>query len=409
MRILFLSQVLPYPLDAGPKMRSYYVLRHLAQEHKVTLLTFIRDTDRPQDIAHLSEFCQTVHPVPIHRSLYHDLKFFAQSWFSGQPFLIARDQHPAMNDKIRELMQSGTFDVVHADQLWMAQYALVAEQVPVSARPKLILDQHNAVYLIPQRLADGESNPVKRLFLAREGRLLADFEVKVCERFDDVVWVTGEDRQAVAALAEAGPLAQHHSTIIPICADPTVTQPVERAPNARRITFLGGLHWPPNAQGVIWFAENVFPQIRTEIPDALLTVIGKNPPAGLSGEGIELTGYVADPIPYLSETAVFIVPLHAGGGMRVKILDAWSWGLPIVSTTIGAEGIDIEPDADILIADSVPAFADAVVRIFRDPALARQLSLNGRQTVLDKYNWQKIYSAWDDVYRGLQPAETVTN
>ena len=109
MRILFLSQVMHYPLDAGPKMRSYFVLRHLTQKHEVTLLTFVRDTDRPQDIAHLAEFCHAVHTMPMHRTRLRDVKFLMQSLFTQQPFLIVRDQIPAMTDKIRHVIVSEPF------------------------------------------------------------------------------------------------------------------------------------------------------------------------------------------------------------------------------------------------------------------------------------------------------------
>ena len=394
MRILFLSQVLPYPVDAGPKMRSYFVLRHMVQKHEVTLLTFVRDTDKPEDIAHLAELCHAVHPVSMHRNRLRDTKFFVQSLFTQTPFIIARDYVPAMADKILQLTQLETFDAVHVDQLWMAQYALIAKQSAASPL-KLILDQHNAVHLIPGRLAEGETNPIKQRILTREARLLANFEPEICYKFDHVVWVTEDDRRAVAAVAKNG---QAPSTVIPICADPSQVQPVSCTSNKNRITFLGGLHWPPNAQGIVWFAQQVFPQVRSEIPEAKLTVIGKNPPAGLDGEGIEVTGYVPDLAPYLNETAAFIVPLHAGGGMRVKILDAWSWGLPVVSTTIGAEGMAIQHNENILIADTAPSFAQAVVLVLRDLAMAQRLGENGRQTILKKYNWQTIYSTWDDVY-----------
>jgi glycosyltransferase involved in cell wall biosynthesis len=403
MHILFLSQVLPYPLDAGPKMRSYFVLRHLAQKHHVTLLTFVRDTDRPEHIAHLAEFCHAVHTVPMHRSRWRDLKFLLQSLIAGQPFLIIRDEVPAMTAQIRQLMAGGRFDLVHADQLWTAPYALLARQAAASKPPKLVLDQHNAVYLVPSRLAETESNPIKRHFMAREARLLATYETEVCRQFDHVVWVTEEDRRAVAAVSPSTTTDGSPSTVIPICADPGHVKPVERAANNYRITFLGGLHWPPNAQGVLWFFRNIFPQVRAAVPEAVLTVIGKNPPAGLEGEGVEVTGYVDDPLPYLAETAAFIVPLHAGGGMRVKILDAWSWGLPIVSTTIGAEGINIEPEKDMLIADTADAFAQAVIRILKNPDLAKRLGQTGRHTVETKYNWQTVYLAWDEVYQSLVP------
>jgi hypothetical protein len=161
----------------------------------------------------------------------------------------------------------------------------------------LVLDQHNAVYLIPRRLAEADSNPIKRYFLGREASLLATYEPEVCAGFDHVVWVTEEDRQAVAALPASLRNGLAPSTVIPICVNPTLVKPVERAANSRRITFLGGLHWPPNAQGIVWFARHVLPLVRAKIPHAMLTVIGKTPPAGLEGEGIEVTGYVGDPLP----------------------------------------------------------------------------------------------------------------
>ncbi|MCB0164413.1 MAG: glycosyltransferase [Anaerolineae bacterium] len=395
MRLLFLSQVLPYPLDAGPKMRSYFVLRHLVQHHEVTLVTFVRETDKAEYISHLADLCHAVHTVPMPRTPIREARFLLKSIITQEPFLITRDYVAAMMEKLRALTNSQTFDAVHADQLWMAEYALAVKKMQPST--KIILDQHNAVQLIPQRLAENETNAIKKIILAREARLLARYEPKVCQQFDHVVWVTQEDYQAVNG--HSGSTNGHlPSTVIPICADPVQVEPIPVTENRHRITFLGGLHWPPNAEGILWFAKHVFPQVKAAIPEAILTVIGKNPPAGLEGDGVEVTGYVIDPKPYLAETAAFIVPLYAGGGMRVKILDAWSWGLPIISTTIGAEGIQTAHGKDILIADTPDEFAQAVIRVCRDPELAQQLAKNGRQSVIEKYNWQTIYAAWDKVY-----------
>ena len=399
MRILFLSQVLPYPLDAGPKMRSYFALRHLVQNHEVTLLTFVRDTDRQQDIDHLAQICHDIHVVPMQRGRIQDVRFFVESLLTQQPFLITRDQVSAMTEKINELIDAHLFDAVHVDQLWMAQYGLAAKnRVPGL---KTVLDQHNAVYLIPQRMANDETSMLKRKVLERETRMLKMYEAEVCKQYDHVVWVTDEDRRAVSALLEAQTQGLAPSTVIPICADPSATEPVQPASGRKRVTFLGGLHWPPNAQGVVWFANEVFPLVRQAVPNAVLTIIGKSPPAGIAGDNVEVTGYVAETdLPrYLAETAAFVVPLHAGGGMRVKILDAWSWGLPIVSTTIGAEGINTAHDHDILIADTAPSFAQEVIRLLEAPQLGKMLARNGRRTVMEKYNWRVIYSAWDDVYQ----------
>jgi len=398
MRILFLSQLIPWPLDAGPKVRSYYVLRHLAEAgHEITLLAFSRESDTSESIDHVRQFCTAVFTVPMKRSHVRDAWHFGRSLLTGIPFLIARDSVAAMTRMAGRLVASGGVDAIHADQLWMAQYTLSAVAAVSGQRPYLVLDQHNAMYLIPQRLAESAANPIQRALLHREARLMRRYEADSCRRFDTVVWVTADDQEAVGL---PDPPAGPGAYVIPICVDPQETSVIKRTALPRRVTFLGGLHWPPNAAGIAWFAREVWPHVRAVCPDAVLTIIGKSPPKGLGGraEGIEVAGYVDDPMPYLAETAVFIVPLHAGGGMRVKILDAWVWGLPVVSTTIGAEGIDYRDGKDLLLADGSEAMAAAVVRAMTNEALARRLADGGRATVECGYNWRKVYRSWGAVY-----------
>jgi glycosyltransferase involved in cell wall biosynthesis len=414
LQILFLTQVLPYPLDAGPKTRAYYVLRYLAQQHEVTLLTFVRPSDPPEAIEHLRKFCQALYTVPIRRSRMRDGWHLVRSVVSATPFLIARDWSPDMARQVEQLSRDKAFDAVHADQLWMAPYALLARKS--SGQPiATILDQHNAVFQIPRRLAQHESNPLKRALLALEERKMAGHEIEICRQFDHVAWVTQEDLAALrikmAERVESSQALDDKSTVFPICADPGEKPVIERKPDARRVTFLGGLHWPPNVQGALWFARQVWPRVREQSPDAVLTIIGRHPPGAEADMDslravAEVTGYVPDPLPYLAETAAFIVPLHAGGGMRVKIIDAWSWGLPIVSTTIGAEGVDYHDGDNLLIADAPDQFAASVSRILAEPDLADRLGAAGRRTVEESYNWRTIYAAWDNVYaRALKLAQ----
>jgi polysaccharide biosynthesis protein PslH len=405
VHILFLTQVLPYPLDAGPKTRAYYVLRHLTESHQVTLVSFVRQSDTPEAIAHLKQFCRGVYTVPMPRSKWRDGVHLLRSLVLGQPFIMARDWLPAMAAKLSEVVTSvGPVDAVHADQLWMAPYALYAKEILSTGHcPKLVLDQHNAVYLIPQRLMGDERNPLKRALLQLETYKLARYEVDVCSRFDHVVWVTKEDFQAVQSQALAQAEGVGNSGVIPICVDPDLATNVKRRTDAQRITFLGGLHYPPNAEGICWFAEKVFGRILVEVPNAVLTVIGRQPPLQLTKLGIpqanlDVTGYVDDPRPYLEETAVFIVPLHAAGGMRVKILDAWAWGMPMVSTTVGAEGTAIQPGENILIADSPEAFAAATISLLIDSQRGRQLATAGQEWVRRHYDWRTAYQMWDRIY-----------
>jgi polysaccharide biosynthesis protein PslH len=402
VRILFLTQVFPFPLDAGPKIRAYYVLRHLARTHEVTLVSFVRPTDTPEAIAQVGQFCAAVHTVPIIRSTLRNGFYFAKSLATGRPFVIERDWHAGMAQQITTLVSAGApFDAIHSDQLWMAPYARWAQQQATGPRPSITLDQHNAVYLIPQRMALSEQNPLKRRTLDLEAHKLLQYEVDTCRQFDQVVWVTKEDHQAVQqAAATRVPTAG----VIPICGDPATVCPIERTPLARRITFLGGLHYPPNAQGILWFAQQVFPQVLAQAPDAVLTVIGKQPPEALMELGIppgnlEVIGYVDDPRPYLTETAAFIVPLLAGGGMRVKIIEGWTWGMPMVSTTVGAEGIEVCAGENLLIADTPKDFAQATLHLLQARPQADQLAQAGRRWVMERYNWATRYQEWDRIYR----------
>jgi glycosyltransferase involved in cell wall biosynthesis len=396
MRILFLTQVLPLPLDAGPKIRAYYVLRHLAEAgHEISLLSFVRENDPPAAIESLKKVCRVVETVPMTRTLSGDLWNGVRSLLSSRSFLIIRDQRAAMRDKVRALCDSRSFDAVHSDQLWMASYAMQA------CRLRRVLDQHNAVFQIPRRLAASERNPVKRSMLRLEAQKLARYEAETCASFSKVVWVSKADLLALRAARPDSAGAPADGPVIPICVDPGAVVARRSEEGRFRVTFLGGMHWPPNAEGVRWFVREIWPQVASQAPDSVLTLIGKKPPrlpAGSPGR-IETPGFTADVRQFLEQTAVFIVPLLSGGGMRVKILDAWSWGLPVVSTTIGAEGLETSDGENILLADTAGAFAESVIRALQDRCLSDRLSEQGRTTVETFYDWKKIYSSWEQVYR----------
>ncbi len=394
MRILFLSQLLPLPLDAGPKIRSYYVLRSLAASgHEITLVCFIRPEDRDQDIQSLCRYCHSVHTIPLVRSRFTDMRNGIQSLMGEMPFLILRDQVPEMHRKIRELSASRSFDAMHADQLWMALYGLEHG----GSRLK-VLDQHNAVHRIPLQLAEHRHNPLVRQFLLKEATKLAAFERYVCGQFRKVVWVTEKDRREVMHGMNGD--SDRHS-IIPIATDPAERRRIRR-PHPFRITFLGGMHWPPNAEGILWFARHIWPKVADSAPGAVLTLIGKGAPKKLFTSGsagrIHIAGHISDLHPYLSETAAFIVPLKTGAGMRVKILDAWCWGLPVISTSVGSEGMRAIHDENLLIADDEDGFAECLIRVLQDSKVAQRLADNGRATVESFYNWQELYQAWNRIY-----------
>jgi glycosyltransferase involved in cell wall biosynthesis len=270
-----------------------------------------------------------------------------------------------------------------------------------------LLDQHNASFQIIERLAQQERNHLKRLALRREARAFARYEAATCQQYDYVTFVTEEDRRMLLTQMPGGAL-DGRSAVIPICVDTAAVEPVQPVSAPFRITHVGIMYWPPNVEGVRWFQEEVWLRVQAEAPSTRWTVIGKNPPEEVRAwdqqADVEVPGYVEDLAPYLAETAAFVVPLHAGGGMRVKIVDAWCWGLPVVSTTIGCEGIDVRDGENILVADSPAAFAEAVVQVLGSAELQARLRANGRRWVEERYDWRRVYGAWDGVYGRLLQA-----
>ncbi|MEO6060328.1 MAG: glycosyltransferase family 4 protein [Thermoflexales bacterium] len=425
MRILFLTQVLPYPLDAGAKVRAYFVLRHLAQGHDVTLLSFTRPSDAPDAVAHLNTFCREVRTVPMRRTASDELLSMVKSVLSGAPHMIVRDEKADMLAASRAIARNTGFDVIHSDQLSMAYYALAAADAS-ARRLRLVLDAHNAYFLIPQRMAAVTSNPVKRLYFRREAALFARYEADTYRRFDHVLTVSDEDLGHLRKLMSASKSASRQPqspafnpqastptfTSIPICVEPSQA-PIPRDPKARGILILGGMHWPPNADGAEWFAREVFPRIRAQAPAARLFIVGARPPRALRVLGdfigirhpdqagdapIVVTGYVPDPSPFIEASTLMAVPLRSGGGMRVKIVEALNWGLPLVTTTVGGEGIDLTDGREALLADGAPGLAEAVLRVLGDAELAQRLADGGRTLVASRYDWRARYRVLDTVY-----------
>ncbi|HEX9371404.1 MAG TPA: glycosyltransferase, partial [Roseiflexaceae bacterium] len=334
MRILLLTLVVPNPPDSGPKIKTHYLLRYLAQRHEVTLVSFVRDAAEQRAARELEGLCAAVHTVPMRRARWRDAGYLLASLASARPFLMLRDESRAMRRLAANLVARERFDLAQADQLNMVQFGL-ASGLP------LVFDAHNAVWTIFQRLARQERGP-KRLLLELEWRKLKRYEGRVCRASAAVMAVSAEDRVALRAAGARDPIS-----VIPIAVDIAGVEPARRKPDAQGILSMATMYWPPNIDGVLWFAREVLPLIRRAAPDAPFFVVGARPPAEVQALGddptIAVTGYVDDPAPYLESSALMVVPLRAGGGMRVKILEALARGIPIVSTTIGAEGIDVTP------------------------------------------------------------------
>ena len=393
MRVLLLTQVLPYPPDSGPKVKTYHVLKYLAQQHDVTLVSFVRESDKPEYIRHLETLCERVITVPITRSKIRDLFFLGKSLLNGQPWMMLRDERPEMHKVLADLAAETTFDVIHADQTNMGQYALRFN------KSRKVLDLHNALWMLYKRLAETTSltSPM-RYILLRDWQLLKKYEGELCRQFDGVTAVSEEDR---SLLIEAG--AREDITVIPIAIDTDEQAQIARRPSGPHIVHIGTMYWQPNIDGITWFLDEIYPLVKQQVPDVRCTLIGARPPASIvershNDRTLTVTGYVEDPLPFLEDSSMMVVPLRAGGGMRVKIINALSQGIPMVSTTLGCEGINVTNNKDILIADDAESFAAATVRLLLEAELNKQLTYEGRQTATNLYDYRQACRPLDEVY-----------
>lgn len=395
MRILMLTLVAPFPPDSGPKVKTYNLLQYLGRHHEVTLVSLVRSEQERAHAESLRGLCKAVYTVPFKRSRLRDAVHLARSLATGSSFIMSRDASPALRALLADLTSREQFDIIHPDQLNMAQFAL-------GLPGALVLDEHNAVWTIVARMAQHGPLP-KRLFLDLEARRLRHYEGAICAQFDALLAVSEPDLHFLELAAASAGVELPPAEVVPIAVDARSEPPVERVATPRTILSMATMFWPPNVDGVLWFAHEVYPLVKREVPEATFAVVGARPPATVrrlaeDDPSIAVTGFVEDPRPYLEQTAALIVPVRAGGGMRVKILEALARGLPIVSTTIGYEGIKLTPDEHLLVGDTPADFAAALVRVLRDPALGRSLAAAGRRVAEEVYDWRVVNPAVEAAY-----------
>ena len=241
-----------------------------------------------------------------------------------------------------------------------------------------------------------------------EAKRVKQYEGKLLRNVDHVLAVTEIDRNLLEeAMHFSKPSGNDHVSsmiVIPIAVDTQKLRTINRKIGSKNIVTLGTLHYPPNADGIRWFLNEVFPLVQKQVPDVTLTIIGKKPPQDFIEQAkqnpgiIKVTGYVDDLVPYLEESALMVVPVRAGGGMRVRILEAFSYAMPVVTTTVGLEGIQGIPEHDVLVADTPVNFAKTTIELLENPSLQEKLSKNGRKLATSKYDWQVVLSALEPIY-----------
>jgi glycosyltransferase involved in cell wall biosynthesis len=385
MRILFVTETVPYPLDSGGRIKTFHTLRMLAGAHLVRLHAFIRHEAQR---AHRAPLEALGVPTTLHlvaRSAAREAWFALRS-VAGAPYSVGRHFDRRAFAAMRAAVAEWQPDLVYCDHLSMAEYA-------IRLGPPIAYDAHNVEFAILQRFAGTRPDPLTRAAAALEWRRVRRYEAGICRRSRLVFVVSDVDRQVLAELSGSrAPFVE-----VPIAVDAAGTTPIAALATDPRLLFLGGLHWPPNADALAWFVRETWPRVRASRPDATLTSVGRDDSAAAEqcrrAPGVRLTGWVPDIDPFVQESRVLVVPMRAGSGMRVKILDAMARGLPVVSTSVGCEGIAVVQGEHLLIADSPEGFAAAVLRVLSDDALAATLARNARALVMARYDVSAVRAA----------------
>jgi glycosyltransferase involved in cell wall biosynthesis len=312
---------------------------------------------------------------------------------AGKPPELKLLHSEELGGKIRQLISTMDFDVV---QIEHARMGLYLETLPQNRRCKSILMFHNFTFQQYNRVSQIEQRWDRKLRALLNSVAMRQWEPRYAERFDHCTTVSEIDRRL---LLKANPRLR--VDVIPNGVDIQKYQPLPAENASPALLFIGNMGYPPCVDAALYFCREIFPRIRRTISAAELWIVGRDPRPEvlqLNGDGVHVTGRVDDVIPYYRQSAVCVVPLRAGGGTRLKILEAMALGRPVVSTTIGCEGLEVVDGEHLLIADGPEQFAEKTVCLLTDRQLYQHISTKGRQLVQTRYDWDKIAGRLMEVY-----------
>jgi len=384
MKILWVKAGKLLPVDTGGKIRSFNILRHLARDHEVVFLSYYGGRHDPAYEAAITPQlpgAQTVHVTAPEGGLAQAVDYILKL-HSPAPYAVKKFTHGKVREKVAQWLGDGSLDVAVCD------FLSASLNFPGHSPLPVVLFQHNVETALWRRMAHTEKNPLRKLSYGIEARKMELYETRSLRRFQHVVAVSEHDREAMLRLSPGCPI-----TVVPTGVD---TEQYKEVPSASGnppvVVFTGSMDWEPNIDAVEYFCREIWPAVLADFPDARFQIVGRNPHPRvrrLASSSVEVTGTVATVTDYLRFATVVIVPLRIGGGTRLKIFEAMAMAKAMVSTSIGAEGLDVTDGRDLLIADDVQSFAAAILRLLRDPRL-RQSYEQAAAALAARYDWAQI-------------------
>lgn len=394
MKILQISTRIPYPPTSGGDIVTYNTLKHLAlRGHDITLVSFVSEV---KGALELEKYCRW---APVQKDTRTSITRLLLNLFSKTPYTISKYHANQAKEQVHKLLREDDIDIVHIEHLHVAYYGILIKKefgLPI------VLREHNVETIIMERFYENQKNPLIKAYAYLQYKKLWDYEAKICGMFDKCFMITEDDEKWIK---EMNPRVK--TSVIPSGVDTSYFNSLEAEEEPYSIIYVASMDWLPNVESILWFYKDIFPLIKKEVPEAKLYIVGRKPPVNikiLANKDIIVTGFVEDVREYIARSAVFIVPLKIGGGMRIKILNALAMGKAIVSTSIGCEGIDVTDGKDIYIADTEAQFARRVLELMGNKNKRRRLGEEGLRLVKEKYQWKRIAEQIEEEYKKILEA-----
>lgn len=407
MRILYLSLRCPYPPQRGDRIRSFHFLKQLSKRHDITLVFFAESDDDIEAVEHLKPYCERIEWVRF-RSLYAKINA-ALHCFSRLPLQVHYWYSPQMQRKINQLLHEEDFELVHAQLFRMGQYVVNADGM------LKVLDLCDSLALNLSRRADLDCTP-KRFLVRLEEKRVRRYEVDIMKSFDSGTVVANFDRDyllnqdenlKLSVVPMGVDLKYFHDDFVKgentTETDISSTKQDELDIHENKILlFTGTMNYFPNSDAVVYFCQEILPLIQKQHPEVSFYIVGNHPTNQVKQlekhDGVVVTGYVPDIRPYFEKASIFVAPLRAGSGIQTKNLEAMAMQIPVVTTSIGAMGLEAEQEKEVIIADTPEGFAQRVIDLIENPKRRKSVAMAGRKRVEISYDWSVLVERLERVY-----------
>jgi glycosyltransferase involved in cell wall biosynthesis len=390
MKILSVVHSLSYPPESGAVRRTFHLLDESVRRHNVTILAFGTAEREKRIHDYFGDRCDDIVFVDRSRTKLQTILTLARVLLNGRG-LLAESVTPAMQTALDAILQNGPFDMITVSSPVLLYYSY-PPGIPIVA------DTQNVEYELFERLSREGPNPVWRAYYALQHVIARKEEIRLLRLADAIQTPSARDLSIFRRDINNCPMF-----VVPNGVDLSYFKPMDVAPEPMTMVFTGIMNYAPNSSGIIHFLDEIFPRILTKVPGAKVYVVGSNPARALIARAtanIIVTGYVEDIRPYVANAQVFVIPLLAGGGTRLKALEAMAMKRPIVSTSVGIEGIDVTDGESSLIADDPAEFSSAVIRLFDDELLRNKLT-DGASRVARRYDWVEIGRTQESVHESF--------